>query len=167
MRLPRVAWVAAMSLGVSIPASLSPANDPPPASCPITTPSAPAFVPPAPYPPQAPYEAGWHGTPEFWTAVDGNWYKLPRNKNGYRQKVWWWRPGYNGAVEQTPALTVTGRRLDSPGVTFVAPRSSNGYHEDFGGWAMITGVDVPTLGCWEITGCYGSHELSFVVSVTP
>jgi hypothetical protein len=32
---------------------------------------------------------------------------------------------------------------------------------------MITGVDVPTLGCWEITGRYRSHELSFVVSVTP
>jgi hypothetical protein len=31
---------------------------------------------------------------------------------------------------------------------------------------MLTGVDVPTPGCWEIMGDYKGQKLSFVVWVT-
>jgi hypothetical protein len=37
---------------------------------------------------------------------------------------------------------------------------------DFG-TAMLTGVYVPSLGCWKITGQYQEAELSFVVWVAP
>jgi hypothetical protein len=167
MRWPRVAWVAAMGAAISVHASVNPAQGPAETPCPVTTPSVPAFVPPSPYPAEAPYGAYWHGTPALWTAIHGPWRGLPRGANGYRQKVFWWRPGYNGAVEQTPALTVTGTRLDSPDVTFESGRATNAHHVDFGGWAMLAGVDLPTLGCWGITGRYRGHEVSFVVSVTP
>jgi hypothetical protein len=30
---------------------------------------------------------------------------------------------------------------------------------------MVVGIDIPTEGCWEITGRYGSDELKFVVRV--
>jgi len=32
---------------------------------------------------------------------------------------------------------------------------------------MLVGVDIPTIGCWEITGRYAGHTLSFVVWVAP
>jgi hypothetical protein len=32
---------------------------------------------------------------------------------------------------------------------------------------MVTGVYVPTPGCWEITGEYNGQQLSFVVWVKP
>lgn len=31
---------------------------------------------------------------------------------------------------------------------------------------MMSGIFIPTLGCWEITGNYQGHELTFVVWVT-
>jgi hypothetical protein len=37
---------------------------------------------------------------------------------------------------------------------------------DFG-TAMLTGVVVPEIGCWKITGKYAQAELSFVVWVAP
>jgi hypothetical protein len=38
---------------------------------------------------------------------------------------------------------------------------------DEDGWAILTGVDVPTVGCWELTGWYRGNTLSFVVSIEP
>jgi hypothetical protein len=32
---------------------------------------------------------------------------------------------------------------------------------------MLVGIDLPTLGCWKITGKYADAELSFVVWVAP
>jgi hypothetical protein len=34
-----------------------------------------------------------------------------------------------------------------------------------GEWWMLTMVDFPAAGCWEITGSYGGHSLAFVASV--
>jgi hypothetical protein len=33
--------------------------------------------------------------------------------------------------------------------------------------SMLTGVDIPTYGCWEITGNDHGQKLTFVVSVLP
>ena len=44
--------------------------------------------------------------------------------------------------------------------------ATNAYHESFGS-AMLSGIDNPTPGCWEITGVYeGRTTLSIVVQVT-
>jgi hypothetical protein len=97
---------------------------------------------------------------------EGIWFALPHNPEGYTQKVWFWKKGYNGRVEPEPKLVVTGRRLDASAPPLMASKASNGYHPDFD-WAMLVGVDVPTLGCWEITGHIDGHQLSFVVWVAP
>jgi hypothetical protein len=94
---------------------------------------------------------------------DGTWSRLPRNERGFRQKVFWWRPRYNGRVEPSPQLTVRGRRLHEDG-SFVAGRATNAHSDDLG-WAMLTVVDVPSAGCWELTGQYADGELTFVVYV--
>jgi hypothetical protein len=142
----------------------------PPATCPTTRPPNVPFVPPAPYPakpPPAYVGQFWYGTPELWTMLgaDGTWYALPHATAGYTQKVFWWRQGYSMDAEPNPELTVTGRRLDAPASSLQASRTTNA-SADFG-QAMLIGVNVPTLGCWEITGHYHGHNLSFVVWVAP
>jgi hypothetical protein len=138
-------------------------------NCPIATASIPPFSPPAPYPVSAPAGMFWHGNDDLWTRlpIDGSWRGLPVNGSGFRQKVFWWHPGFDGGAESRPEMTVTGRRLDGAG-SFVRPApATNASHADFGGWTILTLIDVPTTGCWELAGSYRGNTVSFVVSVTP
>jgi hypothetical protein len=96
---------------------------------------------------------------------DGTWAGLSRNRDGYRQKVFWWYPGFDGRLEARPDLKVFGRRLDGR-ESFVSEPATNAHHPDFGGWTILTGIDVPTPGCWELTGTYRGHAVTFVVFVT-
>jgi len=142
----------------------------PPAACQVTTAPAVAFTPPAPYPAQPPARyvgEFWYGSAALWTMLSqgGTWSGLPHDQAGYSQKVFWWREGYQSSVEQKPELTVTGRRLDGDAAPLVGSGATNA-SADFGD-AMLVGVEVPTLGCWEITGHYHGHDLSFVIWVAP
>jgi hypothetical protein len=147
------------------------------AECPVTRPPEVAFVPPAPYPAKLPPEyAGqyWYGTPALWTMLgnDGRWGGLPLSAAGYSQKVFWWRQGYSMDAEPSPQLTVSGKRLDASTSSSAAGASAfetshaTNASADFG-QAMLTGIEIPSPGCWEITGHYGGHQLSFVVWVEP
>jgi len=138
------------------------------ASCPITVPQNPPFVPPPPYDSMGYEGEFWYGSNSLWTAVrqNGTWEALPHNPEGYTQKVFWWRDGYVWTEEPEPALTVTGERLDAPAPPLNASEATNASASDIGS-AMLVGIDLPTLGCWKITGKYGDAELSFVVWVAP
>lgn len=139
-----------------------------PADCPLTVPPDPPFTPPAPYS-ELGFEGGfWYGSDSLWTIIslNGIWAGLPRNPEGYTQKIFWWRDGYVWMEEPEPALTVTGERLDAAAPPLIASKATNAYASDIGS-AMLVGVDFPTLGCWKITGKYGHAELSFVVWVAP
>jgi hypothetical protein len=142
-------------------------QDPPP-SCPVTTQQAPAFVPPSPYDSLGFEDAFWYGSSSLWIAMDqdGTWSGLPYNQNGYSQKVFWWREGYVWNEEPEPELIVTGERLDASAPPLLGSRGTNAYASDIGS-AMLTGVGLPTLGCWKITGKYGDAELSFIVWAAP
>jgi hypothetical protein len=63
-------------------------------------------------------------------------------------------------------LTVSGRRLDADVPGFQFDDATNAYAPEFGS-AMMIGIDLPMLGCWEITGEYEDQTLSFVVLVEP
>jgi hypothetical protein len=141
----------------------------PPAACPVTVLQDPSFTAPEPYSPNAPFESEfWYGSNALWTALpkDGIWYGLPRNAQGYTQKVFWWHEGYIWNEEPEPALTVTGERLDASAPPLIVSRATNAYASDIGS-AMLVGIDFPTLGCWKITGNYEEAELSFIVWVAP
>jgi len=140
----------------------------PPVSCPITQPPSPAFTPPSPYANLGFAGEFWYGSNSLWTAVrqNGVWDALPHNPQGYTQKVFWWREGYVWNEEPEPSLTVTGERLDAPAPPLHASKATNASASDIGS-AMLVGVDLPTLGCWKITGEYANTELSFVVWVAP
>ena len=137
-----------------------------PPSCSVTVAPDLPFMAPPPYPSRAPSpRAFWYGSETFWTMVDvdGTWHSLPRNPNGYRQKIFWWSPRFDGRIEARPKLSVIGRRLDGP-EAFVHPApATNARSADFGGWAILTGIDVPTAGCWELTGTYRNESVTFVV----
>jgi len=141
-------------------------------NCPVTKPQEPPFTPPPPYPPEAPY-AGyfWYGTEALWTMLssDGTWRGLPYHAEGgghYVQKVFWWNEDYDWQAEPWPEFMVTARRLDASAPDFASSEATNAFHPDFGS-AMLTGVEIPTSGCWEFTGSYRGQSLSFVVWVAP
>ena len=140
----------------------------PPADCPITLPQKPPFVPPPPYDHLGFEGEFWYGSNSLWTAVrqNGTWEALPHNPEGYTQKVFWWREGYSVGEEPEPALTVTAERLDGKAPSIQGSKATNASASDIGS-AMLVGVDLPTLGCWKITGKYRDAELSFVVWAAP
>jgi hypothetical protein len=140
----------------------------PPADCPLTIPQDPPFIPPAPYDSLGFEGEFWYGSDSLWTAVrqNGIWEALPHNPGGYTQKVFWWRDGYVWTEEPQPELIVTGERLDASAPPLIASRATNAFASDIGS-AMLVGVDLPTLGCWKVTGKYADAEVSFVVWVAP
>jgi hypothetical protein len=139
-----------------------------PDACPVTQPPARRFVPPSPYPTQIDDGSFWFGTEKLWTFLgkDGTWKGLSHYKptdTSFRQKLFWFREGW--LLEAQPKLEVTGKRLDATAPPLEA-NTSNGWTDDRLHPFMVTGIDMPTIGCWKITARYEDAELSFVVWVT-
>lgn len=131
------------------------------ADCPITLASK-RFVPPEPWPEYPPMpDRYWYGDEGLWTALpaDGSWAQLARG-----EKFWWWSAEFDVSEDPTPDLTVTATRLDEEGLDFRTSDATNGYHESFD-WAMLVGVELPSPGCWQFTGAYKGHSLSFILWV--
>lgn len=156
----------AFLLGTS-PAWLVPSMAADRQSCPVTRPSDPAFTPPAPYP-----EAGsrefLYGAPALWTIVYPDWHihrggKLPFFRQGYD-----WMKGRAPA----PRLTVVARRLDREEPLVWNGWANNGFMELQGISFMVTGIDIPAAGCWEIAAHYVESQnniqnLTYTVWVEP
>lgn len=146
--------------------------DDPPKTCPITTPPAHPFVLPAPYSSaKIDSHSFWFGTEKLWTFLpaNGTWRGLSHytpDDPTFRQKLFWWRQGYDVRKEPQPKLTITGRRLDASAPPLLADRANNGWVQPDQPF-MVVGINFPTLGCWEIKGRYQEDELTFVVWVAP
>ena len=137
-------------------------------SCPITQPPDRAFVPPDRYL-SAGSDEFLYGTPALWAVVERQW-----QLHGFAgQKLPYFRQGYDEVKEGRPRLTVVARRLDGK-----APLVWNGLAGggvDHGEAFMVTGIDSPSAGCWEIGTQYVDtrHDihtvqtLSYTVWVEP
>jgi hypothetical protein len=170
------ALVAAMNFGglVSFPQSIQTSAKPTtefssdvPLSCPITKPPVHPFVPPKPYSDIEVSNGFWFGTPALWTALpgDGKWNHLPHYTSDdptFRQKLFWWRQSYEWHTQGKPSLRVTGRRLDGAARPLSSDQANLGWQRKTQPF-MVVGINIPTLGCWEITGHYRDSDLSFVV----
>jgi len=161
-------FIFALVLGCAFVTQSSSADEQVPSDCPVTRPPDPPFVPPAPHPAK---ETGrfWLGTNALWTSLadDGIWRGIV-SPRGTRDKSWWWREGWEPDTDwraHDPGLVITARRLDAEASPVQAPRVTNG--ELASGWAMLAMLEIPTSGCWEITGNYRSEQLSMVVWVSP
>lgn len=154
-----------------IVASSPPPQADQPSTCSLTQPASTPYIPPSPYP--APPEGYfWHGSAALWTGlpVDGVWRELPHDADGYHQKLFVWRVGYDPATEPEPVLTVGGRRLDgdTPPLAAHSP-ATHALGPDIHS-AMLTGVTFPSAGCWEVTATYQdaqgiSTSLTFIIAV--
>lgn len=135
--------------------------------CPTTASSdPPVFIPAAPLAAE-PRGRLWYGTSALWTRLskDGRWNGQYRpDLDAYRQKLFVWREGFNARKELRPALTIIGTRLDANAPTLTVPRVTHASAPDIGS-AMLAGVDIPTVGCWQLTLSYGTDSLTFVVLV--
>lgn len=141
-------------------------------SCPVTQAPATAFVPPAPYN-SSPLSGGFLlGSASLWTFV--NTYDLDRRSGAagppYAFKLVYWHPGLNWHhTDEGNALTVVARRLDAPSAPIVFTHRANlaGHlsAEAPDEVAMMTGLDLPSGGCWEIAADFKGEHLNYVISL--
>lgn len=166
-----VLLVALVSACNPIAASIPPPQAANNFRCPVTLPTTPGFVPPGPYP-SPPDGYFWYGSDALWTGLpnDGIWRGLPRHEDGYGQKFFVWRVGYDPMDEPEPALTVNGQSLDSDAspLTGHVP-ATHAFGPDIHS-AMLTGITFPSAGCWEVRATYSpssgdSSVLIFVVEI--
>src|SRR3984893_17223666 len=144
-----------------------------PQTCPVTQPPPQAFLPPPPYPSQHSSNGFWFGSEKLWVQLptDGTWSHLPHYRpsdTAFRQKIQWWRQGYDLSAEMPSQLVITGKLLDAPAPPLVSQSNASGMGTGTDGRAFImSGLDIPTLGCWQITGDYNGDKLTFVIWVAP
>ena len=123
-------------------------------ACPVTTPN--GSNPPGV---AASESGGIHGNGRLWVSIayDG---VIPAGKNTLRSdgsigtKFPWWRGDFG-------ELKIAGVRLDG-----VAPPLRADVPSGYGTTGFqASGIDFPTVGCWEVTGRAGLAVLTFVVLV--
>ena len=130
--------------------------------CPVTAEAPWTFAEPSPS-----TEAQlWYGSELLAVRLNrsGHWGGMGRDQN-FGNKLFWWRQGYSGRLEPRPELVVKARPLDREGPAIQSSAASNAEHDDFGGWAMLVGMEFPETGCWEVTGRYHGERLTFVTLV--
>src|SRR5713226_10586918 len=148
--LPRLLPFACLIFLFPVPLAQQSATAKPdgvPDTSPVTKPSDQPFVPPFPKPAKPPEDSFWFGTDRLWTQlpVNGTWRGLPHytpNDPTFRQKLAFWRTGYDWHTEPQPRLKVTGKRLDSPAPPLLSDRANNGWikpEQTF----MVTGINFP------------------------
>jgi hypothetical protein len=120
----------------------------------------------------------YHGNGKLWTTLnsDGRFTVARESDPGYLDadgaiavdgvlgadgsvgiKAPWWRgPGVRGRVR------IRARRLDAPGQPVVRTIPPSGY--GLTGF-QATGLDLPSTGCWRITGTAGDARLTFVTLI--
>jgi hypothetical protein len=140
-----------------------------PASCPITRAPAVPFTPPGDHQMGPDENSFWLGTEKLYIALPKSgevWGWAPRppgHEHDLTAKVFWGSVDFDYRRKEDYDLKVTGRRLDGDAPPLVVDKVTNALFVPRA--VMLTGVIVPTPGCWEITGAYKGQQLNFVVWV--
>jgi hypothetical protein len=141
-------------------------NTPIPASCPVTraTPEN-RFTPPPPARPSDQHsERFWYGSDSLYTELfsDGRWRGI-KSPTGSRDKSFWYRKDAQWLNENPYELKVTYRQLSAAEPMFTASGVTNAILRKQ--VAMLLMLELPTRGCWEVTGSYKNAHVSFVTWV--
>ncbi len=156
-------------LGLTIAArATSFSKEVPLADCPVTQPPDPAFVPPDSFPAQPPGTHFWYGSDDLWTALpaDLTWEGLPRDAHGYGNKLPYWSVHFDLNKKEYPELSVRATPLDGPAPPYETDWATNGFNPE-SGLFMLTGLNLATTGCWEVSASYRDARLDFVIRVAP
>lgn len=137
------------------------------AQCLTTLAPNPPFVPPAPYLSDSPDNMFWFGSEDLWTALSVNAKWKTGDKNTLSAKLTLWGRGFDWRKETKPKLIVTGKRLDGDGPSVAVAEAHAVFIPSRDAAGIMTGISIPTAGCWEITTHYAGHRLTFVVAVEP
>ena len=173
LALAVAAWISTIRPSASANQQTTRTTTRVPESCPVTQSSPQAFWPPTPYPSQHGSDGFWFGSERLWVQLptNGTWSHLPHyrpSETAFRQKIQWWRKGYDWHADMPSKLVVTGKRLDSTAPPLVSQSNASGMGTRMDGLAFImSGLDIPTIGCWQITGDYNGDKLTFVIWVAP
>ena len=142
---PHRGSAATVLLALSLISSSLVASQP---KCAATKPPNPPFVPPKPYSAFHGEDEFLYGTPALWTVVQQRW----RVHTG--GKLPFFRQGFDWRKEGRPRLTVVARRLDGQGPLVWSGLAGSGEGQGVEEMFMVTGIDIPSSGCWEITAQY-------------
>ena len=139
------------------------------AQCLTTLPPSPPFTPAAPYLTDAPDGSFWYGSDALWThlPINGKWRAAAHEEDGsiFRTKLTFWQRGFDWRNETEPKLIITGKRLDGDAPSVAVAHANAVFIPNRDAAGIMTMIDIPKKGCWEITAYYKGHDLSFVVSV--
>lgn len=160
---------SAICTHAQVSASSTPKLVPAPDSCPVTKPGDQPFVPPYGYPKKLSKDSFWYGTDRLWISLPANgaWrlgHYAPKDPS-FRQKIMWWRQGLQPRTDLRASFKIDGRRLDSdaPPLRSDPPLGVSGSNPVF----IMSGINFPTSGCWEVTGRYDQDALTFVIWIVP
>lgn len=158
MRLGRFLLVAALSVSASYGA----------AACAVPAPPRQVFVPPPPFD-ASPYPGSFYfGSDNLWTVLpeNGTWGTQHDRPTYDRRKIAWFSKNFSRPGQEVN-LKVEARKLDG-GDTLIHPsRATNGFLPERQEAFMLSSIEFPSTGCWEISAHYGASGLRFVVWVTP
>jgi len=151
-----------------------------PPNCSVTLPADGSFTPPSPFPNDPEL---WHlswglppppGSRRFWFGTERLWTVLPANGTWSNE---WGDPACAGYCNKMPwfalsndegPLTITGKRLDGPSLSFTEFEAIDGFgRTSTGVEEVMGGIIIPASGCWQVTGHFRDQELSFTVWVAP
>jgi len=109
-----------------------------------------------------PRSQSWYGSEAFAVMLppDGIWSTTAPGAS-LAVKLFWFSSGFKPGMETH--LTTRIRNLNGGDSTARMTQPSNAADKSLGGWTMLTGIDFPDPGCWEITGEYFGQVLTFVV----
>jgi hypothetical protein len=139
--------------------------------CAITKRPNPPFVPPAGYGKNPNTSTDFlYGTELLWTVVHQYTWHAGGN-DGY--KLPYFRRGYDMRTSDNLRLAVVARRLDALVPLVWAPFSATSGSVDpraprimsIESMAMLSAIDIPTAGCWEISAHYADQSLTYTVRV--
>lgn len=110
---------------------------------------------------------GWFGSEELAAIIpiNGNWLGMGV-EHAYRNKFWWWYKGAETESSSKPSLKIVARNIRT-GQEFSVnePSSASTGSDNYQWYSLVTILEFPANGCWQIVGAQEHRKLTIVLKV--